>query len=256
MSRRDELKLQLEALGMPEVSFAGGPRGVARNMAERKAWRAAHPEKAVRYEALSAELSALEKAEEAAQRARTHTLEVERMLRRVGLAGRDLEAARTPQATPALGAVKAWLPGERAWLVLAGSMGTGKTVAAAWAVWTTLNSGRSAQYRRMAEVARLSWFNEAKADLEELKRVHLLVLDDVGTEHTKEFNEGLVFDLLDARHAGRRRTILCTNLGDKSVGDRLGDRLADRVESDGLVVKMKGRSMRKPAATPQQGGRP
>ena len=94
-------------------------------------------------------------------------------------------------------------------------------------------------------MARLSSFDEGRADLERMKRLDLLALDDVGTENFTAHAGGLLFDLLDARHANRKRTIVCSNLDSKALVARLGERLADRIQSDGQVVKLTGASMRR-----------
>lgn len=241
----EALEEKIRATGCPHVEWAGGLGGIVRSRNARTAWRQANPEAAARYDMLAAELDAAHAAMAATEAAEKHAAALERMLKACGLRPRDIDAARVGEDRPALAAARKWFAGNATWLAMLGRTGAGKTVAAAWCVLQVLQRGGTAQYRGMADVSRLSSFDEGRADLERLKRLELLVLDDVGTEHLTAHAGGLVFDLLDARHAARRRTVVCSNLDGKALVARLGERLADRIQSDGVVVHLAGASMRR-----------
>lgn len=244
-ARLRDLQHQLHATGCPLVDFSRSLASLTRSRRERQAWREANPDAAARYDILAAELDAVHAELAAREAADKHQRALERLLEARGLRERDVTAAKTPDDRPSMVAAQSWLAGESTWLVLLGGVGTGKTVAAAWCLLQVLSRGGTAQYRVMSEVSRLSSFDEGRADLERMKRLDLLALDDVGTENFTAHAGGLLFDLLDARHANRKRTIVCSNLDSKALVARLGERLADRIQSDGQVVKLTGASMRR-----------
>lgn len=136
-----------------------------------------------------------------------------------------------------------WVPGKvgvadaKPWLLLAGVAGSGKSVAAFWALTrATLLNGRIApggrRYVRSSAVAAKNLgFSPDKEWLDELAQVRWLVLDDLGwiDKGKDEHLAPSVQYLLDERHARRGRTVITTNLSRAAllpyVGDRVGSRL-------------------------------
>lgn len=242
----EEIRNELIELGRPEAVWF--PKtAFLRRQAEQKAWDASHPEALRRH----CELVGMEhELNEAAKRqAEAAVLErwTKKQLESSGVGLRDIGAATSPSDTPALREAKAWWeePTKPTWLVLVGTKGTGKTVAASWLVLQALYSRQTAKYVRAAELVRLSSFDEGRTQLEFLKRVDLLVVDDFGTEHRTDYGAGLLFDVFDSRHADRVRTVVTTNGSDRrSIEMSLGERLMDRVESDGWLRKVSGKSLR------------
>lgn len=239
---------ELLAIGRPQVSL--GPDFVAlkRNMAVLRAWDLANPEKARRYFELVGMQH--EQAELDRQQEEQRALErwANKQLAASGVGARDAEASSEPDDTPAIADARAWweAPTKPTWLALVGPKGTGKSVASAWLVRTAIWARQTARFVRAAELVRLSSFDEGRAQLESLKRVGLLVVDDFGTEHRTSYGASLVFDVLDTRHANRRRTVVTANGSDKAaIADALGERLLERVETDGWMRRLTGKSLRR-----------
>lgn len=255
MSRVAELQAAIEALGRPRLSLSG-LRAIIDTGARARAWDEAHPVEAAAYRTLVAELEVETRRAEAQEAER---LQAERVLRtsaakleRSGVGQRALAAASEAQDTEALAAVKRWLgDASRTWLVLCGPKGTGKSVAATWAVRHAITTGSTAAFRRSSELAKLSGFDAGATELEALKRVDLLVLDDMGTESLNDWARAQLHELVDYRHEAYGRTVLTSNLQWRGVGGleaRLGERIADRIAQAGTLVQVGGRSMRRGAA--------
>lgn len=245
---RAQLEAAIDAFGRPTTDYSGGLRSVVASGRAQGEWDNAHPVEAAQRRALVASLEALEAQEEADKRQLERLAAIHRSVIAAGFGERDVEAARQHGPLPQ---AREWWGGRRTWLAMLGGKGIGKTTSAAWCALQALDAGQSVRYRRMGEIARLSSFDEGRVELDRLKRVGLLVVDDVGTEKWTEYAMGLVFDLFDTRHSNRRRTIIATNLprtaerpGDDSLAKRLGDRLADRVRSDGAIIELQGKSLR------------
>jgi DNA replication protein DnaC len=254
-----ELESRIVAIGRPAIirPLPEGMRPIPfmqRNLAEAKAWDAQNPERAAEYQRLCEELDAEFRRVDAEARERAN---IDRALRRLdvrlersGAGERSLQAAAKPDTTEALEVVKRWL-GENGkhWLALCGSPGTGKSVAATWAVREALRAGSTAAFRRTAEVAKLSGFEAGAAELKYLKGVDLLALDDFGAELLTDYARAQLFELLDARHEAYGRTILTSNLQWQGVGgmaERLGERLVDRIAEAGTRQQLAAtKSMRR-----------
>jgi DNA replication protein DnaC len=142
-------------------------------------------------------------------------------------------------------------------LLLLGRPGAGKTVAAAhvvlefcrrWA-WNEQPTGTTFEPVMWVEAARLTRMSafdaNDKAYVEQLTSTRLLVLDDAGDEGT-ELGKGVLVELLMARDARRRRTVLCSNLPAEEFKARYGEAVSDRVRKSGIVPNLaKAQSLRK-----------
>lgn len=255
----ETLKGHIDAFPRPPISF-GSMRA---SLQQAKAWDAANPQQAAERFALCAELGTLEKdiARETSERDA-----IERNMRRLagklqrsGASPRALDAATSARPTEALALVQRWLPDESlTWLVMCGDKGVGKTVAATWAVREMCTRGKSGAVKRATEVAKLSQFDAGKAELDWLKRVDLLVVDDFGTELLNDYARAVWHELLDYRHEFYGRTIITSNLhwlakGEKpGLADRLGERLVDRVQQAGRIQQLQAeRSLRRIGKKPE-----
>lgn len=240
-----QLEAEIAALGRPGL-LLGSFAVIQRSLAAAKAWDVANPGKAVVYRDLCGQLERETKRIEREERERAA---LERTLRtsavklaRSGAGERSLDAAAQAQDTEALQVVKRWLAtADKVWLALCGSPGTGKSVAATWAVREAIRGGSSAAFRRTAEIAKLSGFEAGARELEHLKNVDLLALDDFGAELLTDYARAQLFELLDARHEAYGRTILTSNLqwmGAGGMAERLGERLVDRIADGGTRVQL------------------
>jgi len=255
-SRINELLSRIEALGRPEMALKSFG-SVARSLSAARTWDEKNPALSAQYRALCAELDVETKRVERAERER---IAAERILRtsasrleRSGVGERSLDAAASAYETEALGVVRRWrADASLTWLVMCGVKGTGKSVAATWLVREVINSGDSAAFRRTSELAKLSQFEAGAAELEHLKHVHLLVLDDLGAELLTDYARAQLFEVLDHRHENYGRTILTSNLAWQGAGgmaERLGERLVDRMAQAGRVVQLQ------PEKSLRRGGR-
>lgn len=176
-------------------------------------------------------------------------------------AGAPYEALRTlregPEDSRALTAARKFnRDSEALFLLLLGPTGVGKTLAASLAVvdfaskwpWNEGSTGSVVdpiRYTDCAPLIRLSAFDaEAKRYVEALRACPLLVLEDAGDEGT-DVGRGLFIELLMARHAARRRTVVTGNLRPEAFRMRYGAAVADRVRSAGYVPDLFGEKSRR-----------
>lgn len=120
-------------------------------------------------------------------------------------------------------------------LVLAGPPGTGKTIAAAYALARV--GGHWLSARNLAN---------PKFDISAAERADLLVLDDLGGEYSgaSSFGPDRAAALLEMRHEEERRTIITTNLKEPDLAARYGARLASRLKEQGRFIACVGADMR------------
>ncbi len=154
-----------------------------------------------------------------------------------------------------------------AFLLLSGSRGTGKTVAACAALLAALRAGpppaeRGAVERWAARIgAHLSggfvsaptlpmrlapWKDERERHAPINLQRAFLVLDDLGTERPGSRFAEAFGRLVDRRQA--KATIITTNLAPSELRARYGDRVADRLNHGARVQVLRGASMRREGA--------
>jgi DNA replication protein DnaC len=246
-----ELESEISALGRPTVVWAPRKEFLASGLAQEQ-WDRAHPEQLVEYRRLCAELDRLANARADAERAEMQAEAVSKRLDDSGVrtrAARSLDAAERPRDSPANLAAREWLqlgrpPGAQAWaLMLQGDVGNGKSVSAAWCLLQAAQVMRVA-WRSCSEVCRMSAYGDDAADFGRLKRVGLLVLDEVGGEHLTDAARALLAELLNARYEGSLRTVCTANPPVDELEKRLGRRIFDRLRHGGRWVELRGASLR------------
>lgn len=229
---------------------------------KRQEWEQANPELATKFNALMAEHDA--ESERLRQICRDKADEDRRvaMLQSVGMGAREIALLEKPRATEALLKAREWLGSDLDFLLLCGGPGAGKTIAAANVVadfldtearsssgFHLLDSRRrptGAKVVRAAEGQRLGLFDEdSRAAVEQMRRVALLVLDDMGTEMLTDVWRQQLDDVIDARYSDKLRTVVTTNLTPEAFKERYGARIADRIRQTAMVVQLGGESMRK-----------
>jgi DNA replication protein DnaC len=164
---------------------------------------------------------------------------------------------RGPEESVALSAARKFnRDSEALFLLLLGPPGVGKTLSASLVVvdfaskwpWNEGATGTAAEPIRFVDAAsltRLSAFDaEAKRYVETLRGCPLLVLEDAGDEGT-DLGKGLFVELLMARHAARRRTVVTGNLRPEAFKARYGAAVADRIKSGGYVPALFGEASRR-----------
>lgn len=237
----EEIRRDITALRRPVCPGAVGiidPGAHAQWKSEREAWRTANPGAEERYCLLLEEIEAVEDAKLRQQKRRS-------LGRDAGIPPLVLEDLAKLERLPVIEAVDAWLASPKGWLVLGGTIGTGKSVAAGYALTQSIAARkRGAWMSSSGFAAKVGGFSGV-AEAERLKHIDVLVLDDFGTEHLNSFTEALFFEVLSARHENGVRTVITHNLDKPVLRQRLGSRLADRVVSSCAYVECSGESMRR-----------
>lgn len=209
---------------------------------------------------------------------------LEAFLDRVGVGERTAESVMGSLGeTQAITAAREWTKTEDAGaLLLLGTKGTGKTVAAAWAMTQRasvpfrrcfcdscqggaqraeddclVSVGHPARVRETFPNDRRALFVKAghlasavhrgdEALWDKAATVAVLVIDDLGREYADQHGRWISeLDLLiDDRHEAKLRTIITSNLNGAEFKERYGERIADRIRQDGRIVVCAGESLR------------
>lgn len=146
--------------------------------------------------------------------------------------------------TEPLKAVRAWLETDVPILVLGGTVGRGKTVAACWAV--VAKHGRYMRARAFERLFAHRYGEEELAEQERFMRSPLVVVDDIGgREDTPEGLGAYLLDLVDERRHARTRTILITNQPRKVFEERYPDpRIHSRLKQSATWAITRGDDLR------------
>lgn len=186
----------------------------------------------------------------AAIRADEATAEVDRAFKRkrsalltAGFPRRAVEAADAADITAsAIARVRDWKPADENVLVLSGSPGCGKTVAATW--WALRQEWAPAFLRSTAFAASSRYDNEKRGEWQDAQS---LVLDDLGTEYADTKGNFLVDldELIDTYYGNRRPLLITTNCTADDFKKRYGSRIVDRLRECGAWFSVSSGSMRR-----------
>ena len=138
---------------------------------------------------------------------------------------------------------------EKWWHVMLGSVGSGKSTAAAWAARMLLLRLKLAEQPSGTHRERCRWLTGAELgriythdrdlarDWEALKRSSVLVVDDLGTEGADSRSAEALWELVEARTGNTWPTILTSNLTAGEFKRRYGDRIADRIRACAVIME-------------------
>jgi DNA replication protein DnaC len=143
-------------------------------------------------------------------------------------------------------------------LVFLGTPGTGKTRLGCGVVTALVKAGYLARYATVSQIIRTirdTWNRESPAReeeiLQDLRSLHLLVLDEVGVQFGTDAELAQLTELIDLRYQDVRPTLVISNCDTKGLVKYLGERAVDRLrENDGILLVFNWPSWRgrKPAA--------
>lgn len=154
----------------------------------------------------------------------------------------DRIVADDMRETRSLAAVRAFVESRRPLLILTGSIGVGKTVAASW--WLANHGGEYVRGGRVAAVFRAQFGAEVQ-EQSRLRELRHLVVDEVGMEPDPAAMGSCLFELLDDRRWHDQQTILVCNLDRDAFLARYPDpRLHSRMRQAGTLSWDAGADLR------------
>lgn len=135
-------------------------------------------------------------------------------------------------------------------LLLFGTVGTGKSYAAACIANRIIENGYSAKMTNFATIINdLQNISRDKNEyIRDLNRCDLLILDDLGAERQSQFAQEIVFSVIDSRYSAKLPLIVTTNLtGEelKNPADAQAGRIYDRILQRCFPLEVNGKSRRK-----------
>lgn len=158
---------------------------------------------------------------------------------------------------------KEWLTQKGRWLVLSGSVGTGKSglmvglyrhilddimAQEGGEHYLIISDPHPIQFWRAPELLEQhkSTFSnpELSSKLLEAQEVPILFLDDVGAEQETEYNANAISELLLRRHTQSLKTAITTNLTMAELAEQLSPRVVDRMREVALLITFDGASLR------------
>lgn len=138
-------------------------------------------------------------------------------------------------------------------VALVGKRGAGKTQLAVELMKANTTRMKSALY-----VSTTEWFMAIKATyrkgsdqteidvIKQYRKPNLLVLDEYGRRGDTEWENNLLFELLDKRYADMHSTILISNQSSADLIESLGRSLSSRLMETGGIVECEWQSWRNP----------
>jgi DNA replication protein DnaC len=125
-------------------------------------------------------------------------------------------------------------------LILAGTVGTGKTLLAQALAQDLMALGKDFIFstaRQVVRDIRSTWSRDSKRTEDEVIAMHVnadyLFIDEVGIQYGTESEQIAMFDIINGRYEYERPTILITNLDIVGLKEIMGERIIDRLRQDG-----------------------
>lgn len=142
------------------------------------------------------------------------------------------------------GALRHWLNSGQATLILAGSVGTGKTHAAYALLNEAVAQGVWAVACTVYDLERGYWPDGDRDLVHQARECDLLLLDDLGATKASDAAVANLTALLDARLNAGRRQVITTNSKGADLVEAWGGRAMDRLRYKRLAVEFVGPSRR------------
>lgn len=142
-----------------------------------------------------------------------------------------------------------WISGEE-WreevgrnLVISGPVGTGKTGIGIGILRHVHFLGVDVMYANVTDIlgtmASTRWSHKG-SQMAEYHEVSLLLLDDLGAEHVKDWTAAMLYEVIEGRYRNGAPTIITTNKSKKEMRELVGDRIVSRVFDDAVVLDLGG----------------
>jgi DNA replication protein DnaC len=120
------------------------------------------------------------------------------------------------------------------WLVLHGGLGVGKTHLAAAVAHESVARSETTIFTTVPDLLdhlRSTFSPQSTTSydqqFEQMRNVHLLVLDDLGTESSSEWAQEKLYQLIDHRYNNKLPTIITTNVTLTELEERIASRMLD-----------------------------
>lgn len=184
------------------------------------------------------------KRRESAERRRDRAFENARSLKAATFEADDRKNAKLSDGFKAY--AKNFDPKTSGNLILLGSVGTGKSFYAACVLNEVISNGYSGMFATVSDIAaELRDFSRESELRERIRRVDLLVLDDLGAERSNtDYSAQMRFDVINTRYQSGKPTVFTTNLKTEQLFDKSGDvqtcRVLSRVREGAKLVPIVG----------------
>lgn len=135
-------------------------------------------------------------------------------------------------------------------LLMMGDAGLGKTHLALSIANTVLRRGYDVLYCSAANIFRqieAEQFNNNRdtTTLDSLKRCDLLIMDDLGAEHTGFFLNSVLYDIVNTRLSQNKPTIYTTNItSERILTSRYGEKVSSRLVGCSKILPFLGNDIR------------
>lgn len=132
-------------------------------------------------------------------------------------------------------------------LILMGTVGTGKTHLAAAITHYLAERGIGVKFGNIVDLFEdlRNSYNTDDDILLDLKRVPLLVIDDLGKERKTEWTQEQIYAIVNYRYEHNLPLVITTNCTVKELNTRLGDATMSRIREMCEPVKVVGEDVRK-----------
>lgn len=136
--------------------------------------------------------------------------------------------------------------GETPSLILAGSVGTGKTHLAASIAHYCIERGIVTKFGNITDIFQSlkDAFTTDEDILSEIKTVPLLILDDLGKEKSTEWTQETIYSIVNYRYEHMLPTVITTNCTMAEIQNRLGSATVSRLMEMSDYAEMNGKDYR------------
>ncbi len=144
-------------------------------------------------------------------------------------------------------------------ILMEGGTGLGKTHLSLAIAAAVIDKGYGVIYGSVPDLIAIlekeSFSRDSDREMHDrLEQCDLLILDDLGTEFSNSFTKSTIYNLINARIAREKPTIINTNLTLPELKTRYSDRLVSRLVGDNLYLSFIGDDIRLLRKMRSQGG--